>query len=130
MRSVGYFGSAPGPSGPPGSPKEIRMFHGPLDVRSAKILRTLQDRIAAKGLPSSKLDESMLVASWNIRAFGADPRHPLALHLIAEILGQFDLIAIVELREDLADLARVLSYLGPYWSVVYSDLTEDQGANF
>ena len=106
------------------------MFHGPLDVRSARILRTLQDRIAAKELPASELDESILVASWNIRKFGSGARHPLALHLIAEIMGQFDLIAVVEQGEDLSDLATVLGYLGPYWSVVYSDLTEDYGGNW
>lgn len=106
------------------------MFHGELDVRSATILRTLKQRIAAKALPPSCLDESILVASWNVREFGKRPRTPLALHLLAEIIGQFDLVAIVELREDLADLAVVLSYLGPYWSVVYSDLTEDYGGNW
>ena len=106
------------------------MFHGTLDVRSARILRTLQDRIASKALPPSRLDESILVAAWNIREFGKTARHPLALHLIAEIIGQFDLIAVVELNENLADLGRVLQYLGPYWSVVYSDLTEDYGGNW
>lgn len=106
------------------------MFHGPLDLRSARILRTLQERIEAKNLPSSRLDESILVASWNIREFGNGTRHPLALHLIAEMIGQFDLVAVVELNENLSDLAQVLQYLGPYWSVVYSDLTEDYGGDW
>lgn len=106
------------------------MFHGPLDLRSAQILRELKGRIQDLNLPPTKLDESLLVASWNIREFGRTARDPLALHLIAEILGQFDLISIVELREDLGELATVLSYLGPYWSVVYSDLTEDAAGNW
>lgn len=106
------------------------MFHGELDLHSARVLRELQDRLAALELPPSRLDESILVASWNIRDFGKSPRHPLALHLIAEIIGRFDLIAIVELNEDLGELAQVLGYLGPYWSVVYSDLTEDYGGNW
>jgi hypothetical protein len=106
------------------------MFHGPLDLHAATVLRELQGRIQALNLPPSKLDESLLVASWNIREFGRSARDPLALHLVAEILGQFDLISIVELREDLGELATVLSYLGPYWSVVYSDLTEDDAGNW
>lgn len=106
------------------------MFHGPLDLRSAEILRELQSRIQGLNLPPSKLDESILVAAWNIREFGKVKRDPLALHLVAEILGQFDLVSVVELREDLGELATVLSYLGPYWSVVYSDLTEDAGGNW
>lgn len=106
------------------------MFHGDLDVASAKVLREMQDRIKALNLPSSELDESILVASWNIRAFGQGKRTPLALHLIAEIIGQFDLVSVVELRENLGDLSTVLKYLGPYWSVVYSDVTEDYGGNW
>ncbi|WP_047396031.1 endonuclease/exonuclease/phosphatase family protein [Chitinibacter sp. ZOR0017] len=106
------------------------MFHGNLDIASAKALREMQDRIVALNLPSSSLDESILVASWNIREFGKQKRHPLALHLIAEIIGQFDLISIVELRENVEDLATVLKYLGPYWGVVYSDVTEDWGGNW
>lgn len=106
------------------------MFHGELDIASAKVLRELQERIAALDLPPSELDESILVASWNIRAFGAARRHPLALHLVAEIIGQFDLVSIVELRENLDDLATVLGYLGPYWGAVYSDVTEDPGGNW
>src|SRR5690606_37072058 len=64
------------------------------------------------------------------REFGRSKRHPLALHLIAEIIGQFDLISIVELRENLDDLRTVLGYLGPYWGVVYSDVTEDWGGDW
>lgn len=106
------------------------MFHGMLDIESARVLREMQERIAALDLPASELDESILVASWNIREFGKRKRHPLALHLIAEIIGQFDLISVVELREDLSDLATVLQYLGPYWEAVYSDVTEDWGGNW
>jgi endonuclease/exonuclease/phosphatase family metal-dependent hydrolase len=66
---------------------------------------------------------------WNIREFGKSPRTLPAIHYIAEILGQFDLIAIVELRKDLKDLGRVLPILGPSWDVVYSDWMDDDGGN-
>ena len=51
------------------------------------------------------------------------------MHYIAEILGQFDLIGVVELRDDVTEAAQVLRYLGPYWDVVYSDYIEDHGGN-
>jgi hypothetical protein len=72
-------------------------------------------RIAAANVPSSKLDETLNVAVWNIREFGKKPRLPESIHYIAEILGQFDLIALVELRDDLSDLGKVLPILGPSW---------------
>ena len=79
---------------------------------------TLKKRIDAAKIPSSKFDETINVAIWNIRESGKSPRTDAAIHYIAEILGQFDLIALVELRDALADLGRVLPILGPRWHVV------------
>lgn len=92
-------------------------------------LLTLKERISAAKIPSSKLDESFNLATWNIREFGKKSRSPAAIHYIAEVLGQFDLIGVVELRDDLRDLRRVLDVLGPYWRAVYSDAVLDPGGN-
>jgi hypothetical protein len=97
--------------------------------RTARGLKVLRERIAAAGIPSSKLDESLNIATWNIRKFRRRPRLPASLHYIAEIIGQLDLVALVELRDDVKDLARVLRYLGPYWRVLYSDSLRDAGGN-
>lgn len=56
-------------------------------------------------------------------------RSPVAIHYIAEILSQFDLIAITEVRDDLTDLNRVIEILGPYWRVVFSDFNSDRAGN-
>ena len=104
------------------------MFHGKVSKDIAQGLVELQKRISQAGIPSSKLDESINVATWNIRDFGKKKRSEAAVHYIAEILGQFDLIGIVELRDDLGDLKRVLDILGPYWRAVYSDMIKDGAA--
>jgi hypothetical protein len=52
-----------------------------------------------------------------------------SIHFIAEILGQFDLIAITEVRKNVSDLAAVMKILGPYWHVVFSDFATDRGGN-
>ncbi len=95
----------------------------------AQGLKVLKERIAAASIPSSRLDESFNLATWNIREFGKTPRTQAAIHFIAEILGQFDLISVVEVRDNLADLGRVLEILGPYWRAVYSDAVLDAGGN-
>ncbi len=105
------------------------MHHGKVSPQIAKGLLALKKRIASANIPSSKLDESINVAVWNIREFGKKKRTDAALHYIAEILGQFDLVALVELRSDLTDLGCVLRYLGPSWDIVYSDWIEDDGGN-
>lgn len=92
-------------------------------------MRELRRRIGAAGIPSSSLDETINLATWNIREFGEKRRSKAAIHYIAEILHQFDLIAITELRVRLTDLQRVMQILGPYWRVVYSDFIMDAGGN-
>jgi endonuclease/exonuclease/phosphatase family metal-dependent hydrolase len=105
------------------------VFHGNVSLAVAQALKELQKRIAAAQIPPSKLDETLNLATWNIREFGKVRRKDAAIHYIAEILGQFDVVSIVELRDDLTDLSRVLDILGPYWHAVYSDMIPDPGGN-
>jgi endonuclease/exonuclease/phosphatase family metal-dependent hydrolase len=105
------------------------MHHGPVSPEIAAGLLALRKRIDAAKIPPSKLDETINLAVWNIREFGKVRRTEPAIHYIAEILNQFDLIAIVELRDNLQDLSRVLWYLGDTWRIVYSDWIDDSGGN-
>ena len=105
------------------------MIHKGIDAETAKGLKVLRQRIEASKVPSSKLDESILVASWNIREFGRKKRTPKAIHYIAEVLSYFDLVSIQELRADLGDLGKVLDLLPDYWRVVFSDVTEGSRGN-
>lgn len=109
-------------------------MHHITDLRSvspalAKGLLALRERIAAARIPPTRLDQSFTLATWNIREFGRKTRSQAAIHYIAEVLGQFDLVSVVELREDLRDLKRVLQILGPYWRAIYSDALLDAGGN-
>src|SRR4051812_33341828 len=105
------------------------MFHGNVSLEIAEGLKLLRKRIDTAKIPSSKLDETLNVATWNIREFGKKRRTEAAIHYIAEIVGQFDLVGIVELRDNLEDLERLLPILGPYWDAVYSDAIMDDGGN-
>jgi len=105
------------------------MFHGNVTLEIAQGLKVLRKRIEAAKIPASKLDETLNIATWNVREFGRKRRTDAAIHYIAEVLGQFDLIGLVELRENLTDLNRVLPILGPYWDAVYSDAMLDPGGN-
>jgi endonuclease/exonuclease/phosphatase family metal-dependent hydrolase len=105
------------------------MFHGNVSLEIAEGLKLLRKRIEAAKIPPSKLDETLNIATWNIREFGKKRRSQAAIHYIAEIIGQFDLVGVVELRDNLADLNRILPILGPYWDAVYSDAIPDPGGN-
>lgn len=105
------------------------MFHGDISPQTAIGLKELQNRIKAAGIPPSKLDETLNIASWNVREFGKKPRRKESLHFIAEVIGQFDVVCIVELRDNLEELQTVLQYLGPTWRTIFSDYDLDAGGN-
>ena len=105
------------------------MNHGNVSPEIAQGLLALTARIEAANIPPSKLDETLNIATWNIREFGKKKRRDASIHYIAEILGQFDIVGIVELRNNLEDMQRVLQVLGPYWKLVYNDANPDHGGN-
>lgn len=66
--------------------------------------RTIDNLIALRAqldreIPEKTARNSLLLATWNIRAFGKDSRTKESLYYIAEILSRFDLIAIQEVRD-------------------------------
>ncbi len=105
------------------------MNHGDISPTIAQGLRHLRNIIEEENIPPSVLDESLNIATWNIREFGKKPREQAAIHYIAEIINQFDLVAVTEVRANLGDLKRVMDILGPYWKVVFSDWNPDRGGN-
>ena len=105
------------------------MFHGNVSLEIAEGLKLIRKRIETAKIPASKLDETLNIATWNIRELGKVRRSQAAIHYVAEIIGQFDLVGVVELRDNLQDLQRILPILGPYWDAVYSDAIRDFGGN-
>ena len=79
-----------------------------------------------------KSPSNLLLASRNIREFGGSRyggRTKEAIYCIAECLNHFDLIAVQEVRSDLAALKEVMGLLGPQWDVVYNDVSYADGGN-
>lgn len=78
-------------------------------------------------IPAPRPD-NLRLATWNIRELGKSPRWDDSIALLAAIIARFDLVSVVELRDDLGDLRRILHRLGPRWSAVFSDYHLDAGA--
>src|SRR4028119_2433829 len=76
-------------------------------------------------LPAKALDRNLLIATWNVRAFGDlteewesseedTPKRDLhSLLCIAEIVSRFDVVALQEDREDLKALRHLAKAHGP-----------------
>lgn len=92
-------------------------------------------------VPAKALDRNLLVATWNVRAFGDlsdtwerggddSPKRNLADALaIAEILSRFDVIAVQEARANLRALRHVLKALGPDWGLILTDVNPPPKGN-
>jgi endonuclease/exonuclease/phosphatase family metal-dependent hydrolase len=74
----------------------------------------------------------LLLATWNIREFDSPAygdRGLEPLHYIAEIVSHFDLVAVAEVRSDLAALERLMDLLGSQWRYLVTDVTSGSAGN-
>ena len=83
------------------------------------VLRKQLDR----DIPEKTAENSLLLATWNIREFG-DNRRTESLYYIAEIISRFDLIALQEVASDKKGLENIVSILGKHWQYIVTDSTE------
>lgn len=89
------------------------------DVAKEKTLLRRHKR--TRGIPRRKKDH-LLVCSWNVANFGAQDREDRHLELIAEIVSWFDVLVLQELRDDYADLERLLQLLPKSFRYIMSDV--------
>ena len=97
--------------------------------------RTLNNLLSLKqgllnDVPRKKVDDNILLASWNIKEFGhITKRLPEAYFYIAEIINAFDIVAIQEIKSSLDDLETIMRILGSDWSYIITDITEGSSGN-
>ena len=92
-------------------------------------------------VPAKALDRNLLIATWNVRAFGDlterwrsqpgdSPKRDLASLLeIAAIVDRFDVVAVQEVRGNLKCLRHALKVLGPDWAMILTDVTQGSEGN-
>ena len=103
----------------------------PADRRTADGLLRLRAALCEQ-IPAKTTDETLLLATWNIRAFGAieeDGRNREALFYIAEIISHFDLVAVQEVRGDLSGLDQLMTILGSWWRYLVTDVNYGTSGN-
>ncbi|MBL7748840.1 MAG: endonuclease/exonuclease/phosphatase family protein [Chitinophagaceae bacterium] len=85
-----------------------------------------------KEIPDKKLTGNLVLGTWNIREFGNtkyNGRMTESLYYIAEIISRFDLIAIQEVRTDMAEFNQMLNILGEDYGVHVSIVTQGKSGN-
>lgn len=91
--------------------------------------------------PSKELDRNVLIASWNLRAFGdltekwqaeeqdSPKRDFHSVLAIAEIIKRFDIIALQEVKGNLKALRHMLKVLGEHYSFILTDVSGGDEGN-
>lgn len=109
------------------------------DRSAAEDVVRLRARLDA--LPPKETDRNLLVATWNIRAFGGlqerwlegegSPKRNLrGLACIAEVVRRFDIVAVQEVKRETSAIRYLMDrFLGPDWGVVLSDVSEGDPGN-
>lgn len=111
-------------------------FYNRIDTKTPEGMRTAKRLIDLRqgldSIPEKTVDDTLLLATWNIRDFDKPAygyRSDEAIYYIAEIISRFDLVAIQEVYKDLTGLKRVLRVLGGYWKYIVTDVTEGRQGN-
>ncbi len=90
-------------------------------ARERKGLMELMDEGPYR-IPPRKVDENLLIATWNIRHF-SNRKSGRSLQYIADICERFDLIALQEVKTDLGGLSRLQSLLPGNYKILVTDPT-------
>ncbi|MGD8717333.1 MAG: endonuclease/exonuclease/phosphatase family protein [Candidatus Zixiibacteriota bacterium] len=109
----------------------LKRYNAETRERVTRKLIQLRKALRAE-VPRKTVDETLLLATWNIREFdspGYGIRSQEAIFYLAEIASAFDVIAIQEVREDLTALRRLKKILGPEWDFVVTDVNKQEGGN-
>jgi endonuclease/exonuclease/phosphatase family metal-dependent hydrolase len=111
-------------------------FYNSIDTAKNEGKRTVERLLKLKEglsqIPSKTVDDTLLLATWNIRDFDKPAygkRSDEAIFYIAEIISRFDLVAIQEVYKDLTGIKRVRRILGSHWKYVVTDVTEGRHGN-
>ncbi|WP_187431126.1 hypothetical protein ROLI_035200 [Roseobacter fucihabitans] len=114
-------------SHPAGSPKEV------LRKRTITGLRRLRAALRAHFPQGTDRMGTVRIGTWNIREFGntkyggRDTYEPL--YYMAEIISNFDIVALQEVRDNMREFHALLAILGPAWDYLATDVTDGGAGN-
>lgn len=112
----------------------------PLPEEFQPRFQALSDNLDIR-IPAKKIGRNLLIATWNIRAFGDlsrvwqsgpddSPRRDLSsVKYITEIISRFDVIAVQEVKANIRAFRDMMKLLGSNWSFILTDVTAGSAGN-
>ena len=96
-------------------------FTHKVDVdKELKALKAYRDSKPDIKIPASTKN-NLVMATWNIANLGEQDRTVDHLKIIAEMISWFDVVAIQEVKEDVADLETIVAMLGSKYQYIFCD---------
>lgn len=92
-------------------------------------LKRLRKQLEDLKFPKKKSSETLILGTWNLRdfdsnKFGYGPRLVDSFYYIAEIISNFDVIAVQEINENLKPLKDLLHVLSRDYDFILTDVTD------
>ncbi|PIE10691.1 MAG: endonuclease [Rhodobacterales bacterium] len=114
-------------------PKSSSPKHERRRIRTIKGLKALRAALRDHfGAPADRMG-TVRIGTWNIREFGntkyggRDTFEPL--YYMAEIISNFDIVALQEVSGDLGEFLDLMHLLGPDWDYIATDVTDGHAGN-
>jgi hypothetical protein len=96
-------------------------------------LKALRTALSTHFKESGDRARTLRIGTWNLREFGGSKfggrKEYEPLFYMAEIISNFDIAAIQEVRGNLAEFQRLRSILGPDWDYLATDVTDGDAGN-
>ena len=117
---------------------ELRKAHsaGPqeeLRKRTIAGLQRLRAALKAHFASGAERGRTLRIGTWNLREFGGTKsggrKEYEPLFYMAEIISNFDIAAIQEVRANLNEFSRLRRILGPDWDYLATDVTDGDAGN-
>lgn len=83
-------------------------------------LRHYRDTAPGRAIPAPTADH-VLIATWNVANLGVHKRRDADHRLIAEMLSWFEIVAVQEVADNLADFRAVMAHLPAHFRAIFSD---------
>ena len=83
--------------------------------------RNFNNFFSRRDIPK-KANNEIDLATWNIANLGVQKRRDKDLKLIAYMLTKFDIIAIQEIKSQLANYEKILEYMGSRFDTLFTDV--------
>lgn len=97
-----------------------------------RLLRTAISEHMVQARSASTRSQSVKIATWNLREFGGGKyggRDFEPIYYIAEIISHFDIVALQEIRANLASFNQLMKILGYSWDFISTDVTDGDAGN-